>query len=132
MIHLHYLNNVTERWLFAFTAHSLTKENSDMTSPHKTLRMCPKGHRFHKSTDCPTCPICEAENKPASGFLSELGSPARNALIHKGITTLTELATYSEREILAFHGMGPRSIPTLRNALLTVGLSFKDAQDGEG
>jgi hypothetical protein len=50
----------------------------------------------------------------------------------KGITTLTELATYSEREILKLHGMGPRSIPTLRKALMDVGLSFKNASASKG
>jgi DNA-directed RNA polymerase alpha subunit len=100
-----------------------------MAASKKTPRLCPKGHTFYKSTDCPTCPTCQAESKPESGFLAELSRPARNALEHKGITTLTELARYSEREILQLHGMGPRSIPTLRTALMTAGLSFRDAQD---
>lgn len=73
-------------------------------------------------------PTCEAENKPETGFLSKLGNPARNALEVNGITTLTELAKYSEREILKLHGMGPRSLPTLRQALMDAGLSFKDDQ----
>ena len=98
-----------------------------MASVRKTLKICPKGHKFYKSSDCPVCPTCEAENKPETGFLSKLGSPARNALEGNGITTLTELAKYSEREILKLHGMGPRSIPTLRQALMDAGMSFKDA-----
>jgi DNA-directed RNA polymerase alpha subunit len=97
-----------------------------MASAKKTLRICPKGHKFYKSSDCPTCPTCEAENKPETGFLSKLSNPARNALQDKGITTLTELAQYSEREILKLHGMGPRSIPTLKQALMDAGLSFKE------
>jgi DNA-directed RNA polymerase alpha subunit len=97
-----------------------------MGSAKKTLRICPKGHKFYKSSDCPTCPTCEAENKPETGFLSKLSNPARNALQDKGITTLTELAQYSEREILKLHGMGPRSIPTLKQALMDAGLSFKE------
>jgi predicted RecB family nuclease len=108
------------------------KENNAMASLKKTLRVCPKGHTFYKSTDCPTCPTCQAENKPETGFLAELSNPARSALEHKGITTLTELAKYSEREIMKLHGIGPRSIPTLRNALEAAGLSFRDAQDSKG
>ena len=103
-----------------------------MASTKKTRRVCPKGHTFYKSSDCPTCPTCEAESKPETGFLAELSNPARNALEHEGITTLTELARYSEREILKLHGIGPRSIPTLKNALLRKGLSFRDAQVSEG
>jgi DNA-directed RNA polymerase alpha subunit len=97
-----------------------------MASPKKTLRVCPKGHTFYKSSDCPTCPTCEAEVKPETGFLAKLSNPARSALEAEGITTLTQLAQYSEREILKLHGMGPRSLPTLRNELMAAGLSFKD------
>jgi hypothetical protein len=68
--------------------------------------------------------VAKAENKPESGFLSLLGAPARRALEHAGITTLTQLAQRSEREILALHGMGPKSLPTLRQALQDAGLVF--------
>jgi DNA-directed RNA polymerase alpha subunit len=65
-------------------------------------------------------------NKPESGFLSMLSNPARNSLVANGITTLTELSQYSEQEILKLHGIGPRSIPTLRKVLMDAGLSFRD------
>jgi len=97
----------------------------------KNRRVCPEGHTFYKSSDCPTCPTCEATHTPETGFLAELSAPARRALEHIGVTTLTTLATYSEREILTLHGMGPRSLPILRNALRRHGLAFKDAVDGE-
>jgi DNA-directed RNA polymerase alpha subunit len=103
-----------------------------VASPEKTLQICPKGHKFYKSSDCPTCPTCEADNRPETGFLSKLSNPARRALEAEGITTLTELAKYSEREILKLHGMGPRSMPTLREALMDEGLSFKDTQASKG
>src|SRR5689334_9059074 len=121
-------STVSER--FVFTVHGLNKKNIAMASRKTNLRVCPKGHSFYKSTDCPTCPTCQAENKPETGFLAELSNPARNALEHKGITTLTELAKYSDREILALHGVGPRSIPTLKKSLMAAGLSFRDAPDG--
>ena len=94
--------------------------------PAKKLKTCDKGHTFYKSSDCPTCPICAAENKPESGFLSLLGAPARGALEHAGISTLTKLSQYSEREILKLHGMGPKSMPTLRQALSEAGLAFAE------
>lgn len=71
----------------------------------KTLRTCEKGHEYYKSSDCPTCPDCEKEKKPKTGFLSLLSSPARNALQHHGIHTIEELSKYSEKEILKLHGM---------------------------
>ncbi|PGB81086.1 hypothetical protein COM03_09965 [Bacillus wiedmannii] len=91
----------------------------------KTLRTCEQGHEYYKSSDCPTCPDCEKEKKPKTGFLFLLSSPARNALEHHGIHTIEELSKYSEKEILKLHGMGPASLPKLRNALEEKGLSFK-------
>lgn len=95
-----------------------------MTS-QKTLRTCSKGHQYYKSSDCPTCPVCEKDSKPDSGFLSLLSAPARRALEHNGITSLQQLSQYSEKEIMKFHGMGPASLPKLRGALQEQGLSFK-------
>lgn len=58
-------------------------------------------------------------------FLALLSNPARRALEHQGITSLQELAKYTEREILQLHGIGPSSMPKLRSALHSQGLSFK-------
>jgi len=92
----------------------------------KSLRVCVNGHKYYKSSNCPSCPTCDKENKPASGFLSKLSSPARNALVHKGINTLQKLSTYTEKEILKIHGIGPASLPIMRTSLEEEGLSFKE------
>lgn len=42
-----------------------------------------------------------------------------------GILTVRKLASYSEKEILALHGIGPASIPTLKKSLSDEGLSLK-------
>ena len=89
--------------------------------------MCPNGHRFFKSSDCPTCPVCEAAKKPGEGFLSAFSAPARRALENSGITNAKQLSKFTEKEVLAFHGMGPASLPILRAALKSEGLSFKKA-----
>lgn len=91
----------------------------------KTVRTCENGHQYYKSSDCPTCPVCAAENKPSEGFLSKLSAPAGRALERIGVKTLKQLAHYSEKEILALHGIGPSSIPKLRAALEEAGLGFK-------
>ncbi len=96
-----------------------------MTAKERTLRTCNKGHKYYKSSDCPTCPICEQELKPESGFLSLLGAPARRALENNGITTVQQLSNHSEADILKFHGMGPGSLPKLRTALETYRLTFR-------
>ncbi|MCD8538846.1 MAG: RNA polymerase alpha subunit C-terminal domain-containing protein [Leadbetterella sp.] len=91
----------------------------------RTLRTCKNGHRYYKSSDCLTCPVCEAVKKTQDGFSSLLSAPARRALEHNGITTLEQLSNYSEKEIMKFHGLGKSSIPILQAALETEGLSFK-------
>jgi predicted RecB family nuclease len=96
-----------------------------MTAPLKNLRICRNGHQYYKTSDCPTCPVCEKENKPESGFLSLIAAPARRALEREGISTLQKLAGYTEKEILQLHGMGPSTLPKLRTALKANGLSFK-------
>lgn len=89
------------------------------------LRTCKNGHQYYKCSDCPTCPVCEQERKPSSGFLSLLSAPARRALETAGIVTLHDLSERSEAEIMALHGMGPTSLPKLRHALATEKLSFR-------
>ncbi len=92
------------------------------------VKTCKNGHTFYKSSDCPTCPICEEERKPKDNFLSLLGAPARRALEREGITTLEQLSTYSAKAILALHGMGKSTLPKLRELLSKAGLSFTDEQ----
>ena len=89
------------------------------------LKTCPNGHKYHKSSDCPSCPICEAERKPRDGFMALLGAPARRAMESHNINSLEQLAGYSEQEILQFHGVGKSSIPKLKQALLAAGLDFR-------
>lgn len=96
-----------------------------MATTDKELRTCNKGHKYYKSSDCPTCPRCEQEKKPDSGFLSLLSAPARRALEHNEVTTLQKLSEFSEKEILKLHGIGPASLPILRSSLEGEGLSFK-------
>jgi len=89
------------------------------------LRICSNGHKFYKSSACPTCPICEIERKPDAGFLSIISAPARRALEREGINTYLKLSKYSEKELLELHGIGPASIPPLKKALKEKGLSFR-------
>jgi len=82
----------------------------------KNLRACPRGHTYYKSSDCPTCPVCENERKPMSGFRSKLSAPARGALENKHITSLQRLSEFKEAEILKLHGIGRTTIPKLHEA----------------
>lgn len=88
------------------------------------LRICDQGHKFYKSSDCPTCPICESEKKSKAAFMSKIGAPARRALEAEGILSVERLSEYSEKEILSLHGLGPSAIPRLKKELDQLGLEF--------
>lgn len=102
-----------------------------MGTTKKTLKICEKGHKYYKSTDCPTCPTCEKLKEPASGFLALLSNPARNALLHHGIDTIQKLSSYTEKEILNIHGIGKASLPVFRKELEKQGLSFKQNEESK-
>lgn len=96
-----------------------------MTANKRILKICSHGHKFYKSSDCPTCPICEKASNPRKGFLTVVSAPARRALKNEGIKTIKKLSNCSEKEILNLHGIGPSSIPKLKEVLNKSGLSFK-------
>ena len=91
----------------------------------KTARTCEFGHKYYKSSDCLSCPICEQLKKPDDGFLSLISAPARRALLGQGIDTLSKLTAYHESEILKLHGVGPSIIVKLNALLAQHQLSFK-------
>lgn len=68
----------------------------------------------------------DARIDPApGGFPRDLSQPALRAFQAAGIETLDQVAHYSERELLALHGVGPKTIRQLRPALAERGLAFK-------
>ncbi|ANH82102.1 hypothetical protein A8C56_14970 [Niabella ginsenosidivorans] len=91
----------------------------------RTVRICPQGHQYYKTSLCPVCPVCEAQRKPENSLFVSISAPARRALEAKGIDSAAKLAVLSEKEILALHGMGPSTIPKLKAVLRKQGLQFK-------
>ncbi|GEA87490.1 hypothetical protein [Cellulomonas cellasea] len=57
---------------------------------------------------------------------ARIGRPALGALAHVGVTTLQEVSRRSEAELLALHGVGPRAVRLLREALAAEGLTLRD------
>jgi len=94
-------------------------------SSSKKITTCEQGHIFIKNSNCLSCPVCEANNKPNDTFMSVLAGPARRALMNKGILTLEQLSQYTEEEVLALHGIGKSSIPKLQAELQKVHLDFR-------
>lgn len=66
-----------------------------------------------------------------AGFPEKLSVPVKRALAVAEITSLEILAGYSEKEILALHGIGPSDLPILRATLKTVGLVFRSEKRKE-
>ena len=62
--------------------------------------------------------------KPPDAFFLKLAKPAQRALANAGITSLEQLATYSEQEIALMHGIGPNAFRVIKQAFKTQGLSF--------
>jgi len=56
---------------------------------------------------------------------ADLSAPARRALEREGISDAERLARFTEKDILALHGVGPASLPVLRRSLRSKGLSFR-------
>jgi hypothetical protein len=60
-----------------------------------------------------------------SASFSGLGKPAQRALINNKIYTTTDLSRWTRNRVSKLHGIGPRSLPILDEALRAEGLSFK-------
>jgi hypothetical protein len=65
-----------------------------------------------------------------SSFPPKLAKPAQRALAGAGYTHLEQLSKVTEAELLKLHGMGPKAIRQLRQALADKGLSFADQTGG--
>ena len=67
----------------------------------------------------------EAADTAAAGEVGDLpkaiGRPATRALADVGITTLAQVAELSEAELLAMHGVGPKAVRLLGEALSATG-----------
>ncbi|MFP5489527.1 MAG: DNA-binding protein [Acidimicrobiia bacterium] len=59
--------------------------------------------------------------------LPQIGAPATRALTAIGVTRLDQVAERTEAELLALHGVGPRAIRILREALADRGQRFRAA-----
>ena len=96
-----------------------------MPPSKENLRVCKQGHRITKAVIAQPARFANKHANRDSGFLALLAAPARRALENAGISTLKQLSSQSETEILMLHGMGPGSMPNLRKALAAEGLSFR-------
>ena len=64
--------------------------------------------------------------------LPKISQPAVRALASIGCYRLDQVAKVSERELRVLHGMGPKAIGILRDALAERGLAFNEQPSGRG
>jgi DNA-directed RNA polymerase alpha subunit len=67
----------------------------------------------------------DATHPNRATFPTGLSGPALRALHTAGIRSVDELTRLTERDLAALHGMGPKGIVVLRDALRARGLEFR-------
>lgn len=63
--------------------------------------------------------------RPVGDLPDEIGKTAARELSVHGITRLQQVAAHSKKELLAIHGVGPKAIAILGDALAAKGLDYK-------
>nr|WP_141434530.1 DNA-binding protein [Bacillus sp. 03113] len=61
-----------------------------------------------------------------SDLPTNLAKPAKRALEGAGIIQLEQFTKISEKEVLKLHGMGPKAMDQIHQALAAKGLSFNN------
>jgi predicted flap endonuclease-1-like 5' DNA nuclease len=64
--------------------------------------------------------------RPVGDLPDEIGKTAARELAHNGIDSLDKVARHSRKELLAIHGVGPKAIRILGEALSARGLDYQD------
>jgi predicted flap endonuclease-1-like 5' DNA nuclease len=64
--------------------------------------------------------------RPVGDLPDAIGKTAARELSLSGITTLRQVASHSKKELLAIHGVGPKALAILGEALADKGLDYRD------
>ncbi|QBI19952.1 hypothetical protein ER308_10525 [Egibacter rhizosphaerae] len=62
--------------------------------------------------------------RPVGDLPNEIGKTAARELSVHGITSLEQVARHSRKELLAIHGVGPKAVTILGEALAAQGLDY--------
>lgn len=66
-----------------------------------------------------------ADDHDHTDLPTRIGKPATRALANAGYTRLEQLTEVTEKELGRLHGMGPKALRLLEEALAERGLSFR-------
>lgn len=64
--------------------------------------------------------------RPVGDLPDSIGKTAARELSHHGIRSLAQAAEHTQKELLAIHGVGPKAIRLLTEALAEKGLSWRE------
>jgi predicted flap endonuclease-1-like 5' DNA nuclease len=64
--------------------------------------------------------------RPVGDLPDEIGKTAARELSSNGITSLEQVAARSRKDLLSIHGVGPKAIRILGEALAARGLAYAD------
>jgi hypothetical protein len=83
---------------------------------------------FHRAPKRLAAQIAAADSGVApegNDLPKAIGRPATQALLTAGLTTLDQVATRTAKELLALHGMGPKAVRILSEALTERGSALR-------
>lgn len=81
---------------------------------------------YHQPSQHPRVPTKPTATHPnADAFPIGLSGPALRALNNAGIRTMAHVATHTAAEIAALHGMGPKGVRALGEALAANGQQWR-------
>lgn len=66
--------------------------------------------------------------RPVGDLPDEIGRTAARELSVHGITSLSQVASHAEKDLLAIHGVGPKAIRILGEAMAAKGLDFASSR----
>ena len=67
----------------------------------------------------------ESTHPNRAAFPPGVSGPALRALAGAGVRSVTDLGQWSEEELGALHGLGPKALTVLRDALVASGRKFR-------
>jgi hypothetical protein len=73
----------------------------------------------------PTTRPSESTHPNKAAFPPGVSGPALRALKSAGVRSVADLPQWTESDLAALHGMGPKAVEILREALKSMGKSFK-------
>lgn len=82
-------------------------------------------HRAPKQLAAKLAAIIESPTQQGSELPAGIGKPATRALAAAGLTTLEQVATRTEADLLALHGVGPKAVRILADTLAEQGMSLR-------